>query len=80
MIYIKRFVFYERINYQFKTSGLKNVKAPVEQTVKHLSSVSMDWKCAFMYKSVTYIPSSLSLKMTICACDHIYMYFARYKY
>ena len=44
MIYIKRFVFYERINYQFETSGLKNVKTLVEQTVKHKSSVSMDWE------------------------------------
>ena len=34
MIYITRFVFYARINYQFKTSELKNVEKLVEQTVE----------------------------------------------
>ena len=31
----KAFCVFERINHQFKTSGLKNVKTLVEQTVKH---------------------------------------------
>ena len=34
VIYITRFVFYARSNYQFKTSELKNVEKLVEQTVE----------------------------------------------
>ena len=31
-ICVKRYLFYIRVNYQFKTSELKNVKKLVEQT------------------------------------------------
>ena len=38
MIYIKRFLLYTIIDYEYKTSELKNVEKLVEQTVKALKS------------------------------------------
>ena len=38
VIYIKCFLFYTVINYQFKTSELKNLEQLVEQTVQALKS------------------------------------------
>ena len=38
VIYIKRFLFYARSNYWFKTSELKNVEKLVEETVQALQS------------------------------------------
>ena len=38
VIYIKCSMFYAIINYQFKTSDLKNVENLVKQTVKALKS------------------------------------------
>ena len=43
MIYIKRFLLYVRINYQFKTSELKNIEKLVEQTVQALYKVLLEW-------------------------------------
>ena len=34
VIYMRRFLFYARINYQYKTSELKNVEKLVEQTAQ----------------------------------------------
>ena len=38
VIYIKCYMFYAIINYQFKTSELKNVEKLVKQTVQALKS------------------------------------------
>ena len=35
-------MFYALLNYQFKTSELKNAEKLVKQTVQ-------DWECAFLY-------------------------------
>ena len=57
VIYIMPFVFYARINYQFKTSELKIVeKSWWSKQFKFLSPVSLDWECTFMYEFVTYSP------------------------
>ena len=34
---------------------------------KHLSPISLDWECTFLYKSVTYIPGTWSVKIE---CGH----------
>ena len=39
----KAFLFYVRINCQFKTRALKSLEKLVEQ-----SPVRMDWECAFL--------------------------------
>ena len=44
VIYITHFVFYARINYQVKTSGLKNVEKLAEQTVQALLCFSEIWE------------------------------------
>ena len=41
-------MFYAIINYQFKTSELKNVEKLVKQTVQALEP-EIDWKCAFLH-------------------------------
>ena len=43
MIRIKRFLLYTIINYEYKTSELKNVEKLVEQTGN-----GMDWECALL--------------------------------
>ena len=42
MIYIKHFLFYARIKYQFKASELKNVDKSVKKTVQALK-VLLEW-------------------------------------
>ena len=49
------------VNYQFKTSELKNVEKLVEQLqFKPLRPVRMDWECTFLYNC---IPGRWSLKI-----------------
>ena len=42
-------MFYAIINYQFKTSELKNVEMLVKQTIQALKVLMIDWECAFLY-------------------------------
>ena len=42
MTYIKPFLFFAKINYQFKTSELKNVEKLVEQTAQAFK-VLLEW-------------------------------------
>ena len=62
VIYIKCSMCYAIINYQFKTSELKNVEKLVKQTVQALKSYQNRLECAFLYNLWNYIPSRLSLK------------------
>ena len=47
--YIKGSMFHAIINYQFKTSELKNGETLVKQTVQALKFVRIDWEGAFLY-------------------------------
>ena len=55
-------MFYAIINYQFKTSELKNVEMLVKQTIQALKVLMIDWECAFLYNLWNYIPGRWSLK------------------
>ena len=57
VIYIKCSMFYVIINYQFKTSELKNAEKLVKQTVKAL----LEWT-GNVHFCTNYIPSKWSLK------------------
>ena len=63
VIYIKCSLFYAIINYQFKTSELKNGETLVKQTVQALKFVRIDWECAFLYNLWDFIPGRWSLKI-----------------
>ena len=59
-------MFYAIINYQFKTSELKNVEKLVKQTVQALRSYNNRLGMCIFVKSVkiiNYIPSMWSLKI-----------------
>ena len=49
VIYLNCSMFYAIINYQFKTSELKNVEMLVKQTIQALKVLIIDWECAFLY-------------------------------
>ena len=49
VIYLNCSMFYAIINYQFKTSELKNVEMLVKQTIQALKVLMIDWECAFLY-------------------------------
>ena len=42
MIYVKHFLFYARINYEIKTSELKNVDKLVEETLQAFT-ILLEW-------------------------------------
>ena len=48
VIYIKCSMFYAIINYQVKTSELKNLEAG-EANSSSLNVLMIDWECAFLY-------------------------------
>ena len=52
MIYIKHFLFYARIKYQFETSELKNVEKSVKKTVKALKSCKNELEKCIIVQSV----------------------------
>ena len=64
VIYVKRYLVYIWINYQFKTSKLKNVKKLMKPAFLALKSrFRMDWECTFLYNLWNYIPGRWSLKI-----------------
>ena len=63
VIYIRCSLFYAIINYQFKTSELKNGETLVKQTAQPLKFVRIDWECAFLYNLWDFIPGRWSLKI-----------------
>ena len=66
VIYVKHCLFHARINYQFKTSELKNVKKLVEETLQALWScyrMDMKNKHFFTMCEITFLVSRWSLKI-----------------
>ena len=49
VIYVKCSMFYAIINYQVKTSELKNLEAGEANSSSLKSLIRIDWQCAFLY-------------------------------